>query len=264
MCLRHRQVALVLAGHVTVGGHLRHHGAVLARLGEEELAILVGGHRDEAGGIASVGSSESPNLEALARVAPDLIVIETFAEELYPQLSRIAPTVVIERPSNAAWKQAFDQVVQAVGRTDEAPRVRERYQEEVERAEATGTVIAFVRDAGDGSFRIDGTGAFAGSVAAEAGYPVDDGGQGGEPSDAGFVEFSGERLSVITGDLIVAPGFRPLAEGNSVAALERNPLWQGLPAVAAGRVLTVPGAVYNGGTYVAAELLLRAIADFLR
>ncbi len=37
----------------------------------------------------------------------------------------------------------------------------------------------------------------------------------------------------------------------------------GRPPVRAGKVLQVPGQIYNGGNHYAAELLLRAIADQL-
>lgn len=46
--------------------------------------------------------------------------------------------------------------------------------------------------------------------------------------------------------------------------LERNPQWGTLPAVQAGRVIQVPGPVYNGGTYQAASALLTAIGVALR
>jgi len=213
--------------------------------------------------VTSLGTSEDPDLETLAALRPEMILSESFSEEFYPQLSRIAPTVLIERPSNAAWKQAFDQAVRAVGREREAAAVRGRYGRVVERLRQVGTDtrVSFVRAADGGSFRIDGTGAFAGSVAAEAGIPVDDGPPGSRPVDGGFVELSGERMRAIDGDLIVTADYAN--EPPQVEELSRNPLWRTLPAVRAGRVITVPGEIYNGGTYVAAQLLLERLAEEL-
>lgn len=207
-----------------------------------------------------IGAAEEPNLELIARLTPDLIVLERDAIGFYPDLSGIAPAVVIDRPSNAAWKEAFDQTVHAAGRDAEAARVRERY-----RAALTGvpdgaaqTVVTFLRGRGSGEFRIDGPGGFGGSVAEEAGFGVDKGGAGGEPSDYGYVQFSAEQLSVADGDLLVMPARE---EGpSSTEQIEINPLWPQLPAVRSGNVLRLPNSVYNGGSYVAAELLVEALS----
>lgn len=142
--------------------------------------------------------------------------------------------------------------------------MRERYAGVVEevRGAAGDASVSFVRTSDAGSFRIDGTGAFPGSVAEEAGIRVDDG-----PPDAprepesGFVELSGERMSAIDGDLIVTAAYA--GEPDQAAELARNPLWETLPAVRAGRVITVQGEIYNGGTYVAAQLLLERLREEL-
>jgi iron complex transport system substrate-binding protein len=212
------------------------------------------------GSMQSIGTAEEPNLEVMARLAPDLIVLERDAMAFYPEFARIAPAVVIDRPSNAAWKEAFDQTVHAAGREPEAARVRQRYRDALDAvpAGAAQTVVTFLRGRSSGSFRIDGPGGFGGSVAEEAGFGVDEGGAGGEPSDYGYVTFSPERLSVADGDLLVIP---TRAEGpSSTAELEKSPLWAQLPAVHSGSVLGLPNSVYNGGTYVAAELLVGALS----
>lgn len=211
--------------------------------------------------IPSIGTAEEPNLELLARLRPDLIVLERDAIDFYPELSAIAPAVVIDRPSNAEWKQAFEQTVDAAGRGAEAQVVRARYRDALAAvpAGAAGTTVTFLRGRGAGTFRIDGSGAFGGSVAREAGFGVDEGGAGGEPSDFGYVEFSAERLAVADGELLAVPT-RP-GGPSTTTDLEAGPLWATLPAVQADAVLRLPNSVYNGGTYVAAELLVRALAD---
>lgn len=214
--------------------------------------------------IRDLGLSDDPNVEALAELAPKVILSEEFSVELYPQLSRIAPTVLIARPSNAAWKEGFAQTVRVVGREPEATAVRERYEEVVGRVRGlrSDRRVSFVRT-NDGGFRIDGTSAFAGSVAVEAGIAVADGPPGAEADpESGFVELSGERLAAIDGDIIVSAAYA--GERPQVEELARNPLWKTLPAVRAGRVLTIAGEIYNGGTYVAAQLLLERLATELR
>lgn len=216
--------------------------------------------------IENVGASEQPNLEALTRIGPDLIIARSSdIEGIHSELSQIAPTVGIERPTVAMWKQSFDKTVQAVGRTEEAAEVRQSYQDEVAAApeRASETKVAFIRARDDGTFRVDGTGGFGGSVVAEAGFAVDNGPEGGSPSEFGYVEYSGERLGDITADLIVVPDPLENVASRGVEAFQRNPLWEGLSAVQADRVLEVPNPIYNGGTYVSAELLLRVLRQFI-
>lgn len=205
--------------------------------------------------IAGIGAAAEPNYEAIAGLRPDLILAENFSADLYPTLAKIAPTVLIDRPTNAAWKSAFDQSVNAVGREDEAEAVRARYQTVLDLVSSqTGDLeISFIRANPEGTFVVDGTDRFAGSVATEAAFRTTD-----VPADVpDSFEVSPERLDLVTGGLIVLPARR--ADLDTVAAFEKNPLWASLGAVKAGRVVALPNPVYNGGTYVAAELLLKAI-----
>lgn len=212
------------------------------------------------GSIELLGTSEEPSLEALARVAPDMIIIETFSEEFYPELSAIAPTVVVERPSNADWQQAFAQTVEFAGREQEGEQLQSRYADALAAvpAVAADTEVSCTRSNEDGSFRIDGVRAFCGSVAAEAGYTVTGAPPGVEPDESGIINLSGEQLTALTGDLIVAQTDSP--DVDTISGFTANPLWQSLPAVQSGKLITLPNPIYNNGTYYAATLLLEALA----
>jgi iron complex transport system substrate-binding protein len=69
-------------------------------------------------------------------------------------------------------------------------------------------------------------------------------------------------MRAIDGDLIVTADYAS-EEAPQVEELSRNPLWKTLPAVRAGRVVAIPGEIYNGGTYVAAQMLLERLAEEL-
>lgn len=210
------------------------------------------------------------SLEGIAGVMPDLVLGTDFIAESYEQLARLTSTVLIERGSNGGWRQRFLALADAVNRHEQGAEVEAAYErvlaglpEAVRR-----TPVAFVRADPDGQYRIDGgTAGFAGSVAADAGITAlsAPAGVGDLDERSGFVTVSGEQLDLL-GDagLIVVPDFRSLGnEQDGVTAFAANPLWAGLTAVRAGRVLQLPGLVYNGGSHYAAELLLRGVADAL-
>lgn len=249
-----------------VAGHLASVGLLVAAAPDDVPEWLTPYQEEfepdlDLGSIELVGTSDEPSLEALARVAPDLIVIEQFSEEFYAELSQIAPTVVVTRPSNADWQEGFAQTVEFVGREDEAAELEARYAEALAAvpAGATGTEVSCTRANEDGSFRIDAASAFCGSVADEAGYDVTGGPPGVEPDDSGIINLSGEQLSALTGDLVVAQTDSP--DVDTISRFTANPLWSSLPAVQSDSVITLPNPIYNNGTYYAATLLLEAITE---
>src|SRR5690606_18380625 len=76
------------------------------------LQPLVAEHGSEA---VSVGTLQDPSLEQIAALQPDLIVsAKVRHEDLYDELSRIAPTVFSET-TGAIWKDNLRLVGQALG-----------------------------------------------------------------------------------------------------------------------------------------------------
>lgn len=251
----------VVAGHLTSVGVLPvagpdDVGEWLAPYAEAELLEEL-----DPAAIEQVGGEET-DFERLAGLAPDLILIEDVAIDQYATFTEIAPTVVISRPTNADWQDVFDQTVAAVGAEDRAEQVRDRYTDLLDQVptSASDTVVTFLRGSGPGQFRLDALGGFGGSVATAAGYRVDIGDATPEQAQEGIIEYSNERLEVVSGDLLVTT---TQSEGgpSSIAELRASPLWQNIPAVRDSRIVELPQPVYNGGTYVAAELLLRALID---
>lgn len=221
----------------------------------------------DAGAIETVGISTEANLEAIAAIGPDMIVASDFEEEIYEELSGISPTVLIEWGNNGDWRRRFRDAAGALGLDERAEEVEADYEQFISElpGETREATVAFIRPDG-GQFRMDGAAtAFPGSVAEDAGIPILDAPEGvGEfEEESGFVTVSGELLDIVAdADLIVVPDFRSIGEeSDSVSQFERNPLWERLPAVREGRVVQLPGLVYNGGNHYAAETLLREIEN---
>ncbi|MEL7436368.1 MAG: ABC transporter substrate-binding protein, partial [Chloroflexota bacterium] len=218
--------------------------------------------------IADIGVTEATNFESLLLTEPDMILTYPYAgEEIYDELSTVAPTVLIERGANGDWRERFDREAAALNREAEAAAVIARYEAALEDlSDFTDLTIAFVRRPNNGTFRMDVVGSFPGSVMEDAGLNLLTAPEGvGDTQFTGLVDsISEERLDILQeADLIITPDWREagFSEEPDLAGLERFVGWDLLPAVQAGNVLVVPGPVYNGGNYAAAQLLLEAILD---
>lgn len=87
-----------------------------------DLQRLVGKLR----GIEDVGF-ESPNLEKLLRLKPDLILGLSSHQNIYPLLSHIAPTVLATFNPIAPWKGFFAFTADALGKTHLAQEIMTNY-----------------------------------------------------------------------------------------------------------------------------------------
>lgn len=219
--------------------------------------------------LPEIGLQYEINIEALAAARPDLIIASDWeAEESEDAYRRIAPTFFTPWGSNGEWRERFRLVGEALNRTDEARRVSDAFDDFVTTLPSTVTdqTVAFVRAESLTDIRADIlASSFAGSVAREAGIPLLDlSGQVDIDEDSSWVDLSEENLVLLSeADVIVIADlsfYDPAIEPTDTV-LSGSPLWNTLPAVEAGRVVMVPGPVYNGGNYQAATALLQAIAD---
>ncbi|MDA2803037.1 ABC transporter substrate-binding protein [Nocardiopsis suaedae] len=133
-----------------------------------------------AGDAASLGTLEAPDMAAIAELQPDLILsAKVRHEDIYEQLSKIAPTVFSET-TGATWKQNHIMVGGAVGKKDEAERQIAAYEERAAElgdriAEASGgemPTMNMVRFAGEPTVRLYQPESFPGIVQADVGVPM--------------------------------------------------------------------------------------------
>jgi hypothetical protein len=83
--------------------------------------------------VSALGALPRAQPRGAGRAAPQPDHHRDLSEDIYPQLSHIAPTVAVQRPSNAAWKEPFELTVRAAGLEREGAEVTQRYAEVVER-----------------------------------------------------------------------------------------------------------------------------------
>ena len=235
-------------------------GAVTTDVSEEFLSYLAG----DAEGVEVVGTIAEPNLEEIAALQPDLILSNKVRhEELYEQLSRIAPTVFAEK-LGAAWKDNLLLVGEALGLDADAADALADYEAvAVELGRSVGdpgsTTVSALRFV-EGSIRIYTPASFIGTVLTDAGLgqlelPVQD-----VPT---FAELSAEEITLADADVVLYSSYGPPGDSGEAAAVG-GPLWPRMGAVQAGRAYAVEDDVFFTGIgLTAATLVVEDLAEKL-
>jgi iron-siderophore transport system substrate-binding protein len=179
----------------------------------------------------SVGTLAEPNLEKIAALKPDLIITAKVRhEKLYPQLSKIAPTVMTET-TGPTWKDNIRLEAKALGAEDLAAEQLTSYETAAKAVGAainekaknpTISVVRFV----DGPTRLYQNASFSGIVLKDAGLKRP------KSQDVnGFAaEISAERIKDADADAIFVATYAD-EKGLSKKTADQfkaNPLWKPL------------------------------------
>jgi iron complex transport system substrate-binding protein len=233
-------------------------GAVTTAVSEEFLSYLA----DDAEGVEVVGTIAEPNLEEIAALQPDLILSnKTRHEELYDELSQIAPTVFADRVG-AVWKENFRLDAEALGLEDEAADLLDDFERDAaalgERVNE-GTTISAMRFV-QGAIRVYTADSFIGTVLADVGLDQ----LQLETTDVPtFAELSLEEVTQADADIVLYSSYGPDTDSGEAAAVA-GPLWPRLTAVAQGQAHAVEDDVfYTGIGLKAATLQLESLEELL-
>ena len=210
-----------------------------------------------------VGVESAVNLELVAALEPDLIIgNRQRQEDLYPQLSAIAPTVM-SGELRGDWKVNLALYAEALGLSEKGDAVIADYDAKVaglreKLGDATDEAVSVVRFV-PGQIRIYQLDSFSGVLLKDVGF--------NRPANQNVEDFAirtgKESIPDMDGDRIF---YFTWDEGNGEGeALEQDvlsdPLWQSLSAVKAGKVHGVSDAIWNtAGGVLAADLMLDDIA----
>jgi len=207
-------------------------------------------------GVERVGSVGEPNLEAIAALAPDLI-LGGFPNDsaLDGQLKQIAPAWLgIAFETSAQWKEIVTAVGATLGRDEDAAALLAEY---AQRAQRTGAglpaelTVSSVRPY-PGVVRVYGAATFAGVVCADAGIDLT---VPAVPADRFGADLSPELIGELTADVLIV---WTANEDDPAAALDQltaSPLWSTLPAVRGDRVVFGGQYWLGGGLYAARAVL---------
>ncbi|MCF3125545.1 iron-siderophore ABC transporter substrate-binding protein [Streptomyces arenae] len=219
--------------------------------------------KKDAGTPKNVGTINSLNLEAIAALKPDLILgSELRAAKLYPQLSKIAPTVFSIRPG-FTWKENYLLNAAALDRTAKAKEELGAYEK---RAKNLGADIAAAHDGKKPTItmlrympdriRLYAKASFIGTILEDAGLPRPKNQQVNDLA----TEISPEKIDQADADWIFT-GVYGDAEKTGRSAAEKNPLWKKLDAVKKGQAKDVPDETWYLGLGVTAA---NSVLDDLR
>lgn len=217
-------------------------------------------HITEAMGDAlPVGTESAVNLELVAALQPDLILGNLQRhEEIYPQLSALAPTVLSER-LRGDWKVNHRLYAEAIGRQEEGEAQIAAYDAKVaalreDLGDAVNEKVSVIRFL-SGQIRIYQLDSFSGVLLKDVGF--------GRPEIQNVEDFAirtgKESIPDMDGDRIFYFTYDN-GNGEGYAAAQdalADPLWQSLSAVKAGKVHEVSDAIWNtAGGVIAANLML--------
>ena len=219
-------------------------------------------------GIVSVSSANQPNLEKIARLQPDLILgSKVGVEEIYPKLSRIAPTVLSESNGREGnWSDQLRLYAKAMGKEDRVDPLLDSYQQQLETVrqqigtpEDTVVSVVFSEKSYIGFYSHT---SFAGSILTDIGFSRPK--IQTQPVSATYLSVvSKEAFQDLDGDII----FLLTSDSRDTLSLEefiKDPLYSQLSAVKANEVYAVDSGIWTGGRNIlAAQHVLSDISRAL-
>ncbi|MEW1957097.1 ABC transporter substrate-binding protein [Kineococcus sp. NPDC059986] len=182
--------------------------------------------------VADLGTRTEPNLEAVAALAPDLVLVNASAKDgdVLAALQAIAPTVVTQG-TGLRWKQDLLLLADGLGLRQRAQSwLDEQHGRAAALAPDPSPTVSFLRRNGD-RVRVFGVASFSGSVAEDAGLA--------RPPAQSFTDDTSRDLSAEQLDLADADHLLFGVQGGDAAELTSLPTWGDLGAVRAGRAVQV-------------------------
>lgn len=216
---------------------------------EHPFAPYLGDVSAQTEGAVDVGTIAEPDLEKILELQPDLIVSAKVRQEaLYPQLSKIAPTVFSES-TGPTWKENVVLLGEALGKKEQAEEAVAAYEQ---RAAAVGaeilaakpdTTYSLLRFAGEDTARLYSSTSFIGEIMSDMGIPRPAGAP--DTTSTIFVPLSAEQILQADASLVLVSSWEPSgSEGDASRAqraqFESNPLWSRLT----GDVVDVDDATF--------------------
>ena len=207
-----------------------------------------------------VGPLETPDLEAIAALEPDVIVSATVRHDaLYDELSKIAPTVFV-KTTGPQWQENVTFLGEVLGVEEKAAEELAEYRDRAKEVgaaineKAGDPTISIVRFL-DGPTRLMQKSSFIGHILEDAGLARPE----AQDVDEFAAEVGEEGIRQADGDHIFVTSYS--GGDPSKERFQRNPLWKELEAVKAGHVYDVRDEIWMTSVSVqGAHLVLDDLA----
>lgn len=222
---------------------------------------------EQAAGVDTVGTLVQPSLEKTLQLNPDLIVIDESQRQLYPQLSKIAPTVGLSARVSR-WQERFLTLAEAVNQTQKAEQLLREYEQRVQAFQQALSdrlneiTVSYIRVRTDGIFLYVKS-SLVGRIMEELGIqrpPAQD----VFLNDGPRIPITLEELEKADGDVLFVFGLEYGETEQTFAQLQTNPLWQQLDAVKADQVHIVTEAYWSFPGIQGAQLLIDDLTRYLK
>lgn len=216
-------------------------------------------------GVEVVGVESQVNIEAIAALQPDLIIGNKMRqEEVYPQLSAIAPTVFADT-LRGEWQINFKLYAEAVNKAAEGEQVLADFEQKIaqlreDAADHLDTEISIVRFMA-GTARIYLKDTFSGIILEQIGFAR----PANQDRDEFVDEITKERVPEMDGDILFYFTYET-GDGNASITEEEwtsDPLWNNLEVVKNNKAYKVDDAIWNtAGGVIAANLMLDELRTY--
>ncbi|WP_421381224.1 ABC transporter substrate-binding protein [Bacillus salacetis] len=237
-------------------------GAVQSWLGDPWYEHIA----DDMTDVEVVGTESELNIEAIAKLKPDLIIGNKMRqEEQYDKLNAIAPTVFAET-LRGNWKENFELYSKALNKEEKGQEVIADYDQRIEDLKAElgdklDMEVSMVRFMAS-DVRIYHKDSFSGVILDQLGFARPEGQDVDDFAEKGVTK---ERIPAMDGDILFYFTYdEGDGEGNKVAEEWINdPLFQKLEVAQEGNVHEVSDPIWNtAGGVIAANLMLDDIEKF--
>lgn len=228
-------------------------------------------------GVEDVGTRGEPNLDALFATDPDLVIVEAYTadDEIIKQLEKYDVPVLATKGADAAdpienMLDTFHLIAEATGREDRAEVVVDEFETSLDEAEAavaeaSPATTDFVYfdgwiQGGNVAIRPFGQGSLAGELGEAIGLTNAWTGDVDPAYGLGQTDIEG-MTKVGDANFFYTGTTDP--SGDFVSELEKNDIWNSLPAVEEGRSHAFPPGIWTFGGPRSAEQILDAYVDLV-
>lgn len=213
-------------------------------------------------GVTDVGTRQEPNLETLFGTEPDLVIVEVSAADdpIVSQLEAYDVPVLATVGADAADPIAkmlgtLDLIAQVTGREERAAVVADEFQEHLDAASAeladldlpTKEFVFFDGwvDGGNVALRPFGQGSLVGEIGEKLG--LENAWTGEVDPTYGLGQTDVEGMTTVGDASLFYTGTEDPESESFIDALQGNPAWTSLPAVADDRLTAFPAGIWTFG-----------------